>query len=68
MMAQHNPLYIPRNHLLQAALDSAESGDMQPFEQLLQRVTRPYTEVEGKAQYAQPAPADFGPFRTFCGT
>lgn len=68
MMAQHNPLYIPRNHLLQAALDSAESGDMQPFEQLLQRVTRPYTEVEGKGQYAQPAPADFGPFRTFCGT
>ncbi|WP_372871998.1 YdiU family protein [Shewanella sp.] len=64
----NNPVYIPRNHLLQAALDAAESGDMMPFEQLLKLVSHPFTEQEGFQSFALPAPDDFGSFQTFCGT
>ncbi|MBT1443569.1 YdiU family protein [Shewanella sp. JM162201] len=63
-----NPIYIPRNHLLQAALDDAEAGDMAAFEALLALVCRPFDEQPGKTGYAMPAPKDSAPFRTFCGT
>jgi len=39
-----NPLFIPRNHLVENALDAAtESGDLRAFERLLTIVTDPYT-------------------------
>jgi uncharacterized protein YdiU (UPF0061 family) len=42
-MRRSNPAFIPRNHLVQEALDAAvERQDFQPFEQLLNVVTRPY--------------------------
>jgi uncharacterized protein YdiU (UPF0061 family) len=63
-----NPVYIPRNHLVEDALDHAVNGDLAVFERLLTVVADPFTERPGLDDYAQPAPADFGPFRTFCGT
>src|SRR3546814_3276427 len=30
-----NPLYIPRNHLVEEALDAAEAGDLAPWLQLI---------------------------------
>ncbi|QYK04403.1 protein adenylyltransferase SelO [Shewanella zhangzhouensis] len=68
LMQGVNPVYVPRNHLLQGALDRAEAGDMGPFERLLEVVCRPYEERAGYEAYALGAPEDFGPFRTFCGT
>ncbi|PRZ12579.1 protein adenylyltransferase SelO [Nesterenkonia sandarakina] len=67
-MAQVNPVYIPRNHLVEEALDAATDGDLSPLHQLLEVVTDPYREREGYARYASPAPSSFGPYRTFCGT
>ncbi|MEZ5689723.1 MAG: YdiU family protein [Caenibius sp.] len=63
-----NPLYIPRNHKVEEALAAAEVGDMAPFHALLDVVTQPFTEREGLESYSQPAPDDFGPYVTFCGT
>ena len=64
-----NPIYIPRNHLVDEALAAAESGDMSPFNTLLDVVTDPFTERDGLDRYAEPAPEDFDrSFRTFCGT
>ncbi|MCW2548294.1 MAG: hypothetical protein JWN96_2754 [Mycobacterium sp.] len=63
-----NPLYIPRNHLVEEALAAATRGDLEPFEQLLQVVTRPYDERPGLERYAAAAPDDFGRYTTFCGT
>src|SRR3546814_17150720 len=37
-----NPLYIPRNHLVEEALDAAEAGDLAPWLQLLGVVRNPY--------------------------
>jgi serine/tyrosine/threonine adenylyltransferase len=63
-----NPVYIPRNHLIEEALAAATTGDLAPLERLLAVVTRPYEERPGLERYAAPAPDGFGPYRTFCGT
>ncbi|WP_228431139.1 protein adenylyltransferase SelO [Baekduia soli] len=64
-----NPVYVPRNHLVEEALAAATAGDLAPFETLVDAVTRPFEEREGLGRYAEPAPAAFaGAFRTFCGT
>ena len=63
-----NPVYIPRNHLVEEALDAATNGDLAPFERLVDAVTSPYAERPGFERYAEPAPEAFGPYRTFCGT
>ncbi|GAA3913849.1 protein adenylyltransferase SelO [Microbacterium invictum] len=63
-----NPVYIPRNHLVEEALDAATAGDMGPFERLLDAVTAPYDERPGLERYAAAAPDSFGAYRTYCGT
>jgi len=63
-----NPVYVPRNHLVEEALAAATAGDVGPVERLLDAVTRPYDERPGLERYAEPAPPDFGPYQTFCGT
>lgn len=65
-----NPVYIPRNHLVDEALDAAVAGDLDPFRVLLSLARAPYTVRSEPAyrRYAAPAPADHPPHRTFCGT
>lgn len=63
-----NPLYIPRNHLVEAALTAAETGDMTPIATLLDVLRAPFAEHPDHKEYARPAPRDFGPYKTFCGT
>ena len=68
LMDRVNPVYIPRNHLVEEALDAATAGDLGPFRRLVDVLANPYTERPGLERYAGPAPADFGSYRTFCGT
>jgi len=67
-MDRVNPIYIPRNHLVEEALTAATAGDLDPFERLLVAATNPYDERAGLERYASAAPEGFGPYRTFCGT
>lgn len=68
-MNRVNPVYVPRNHLVEAAVKTAEAtGDLELFEKLLKAVQNPYLEDGSLAGYAETAPKDFGPFVTFCGT
>lgn len=67
-MDRVNPVYIPRNHLVEEALNAATEGDLEPVQHLMHAVAAPYDERLGLERYAQPAPADFGTYRTFCGT
>ena len=67
-MDRVNPIYIPRNHLVEEALAAAVDGDLSPVERLLDAVTDPYRERPGLDRYAAAAPPDFGAYRTFCGT
>jgi uncharacterized protein YdiU (UPF0061 family) len=63
-----NPVYIPRNHLVEEALDAAVAGDLAPLGRLLEAVSAPFDERPGLQRYAEPAPGHFGAYRTFCGT
>jgi uncharacterized protein YdiU (UPF0061 family) len=67
-MDRVNPVYIPRNHLVEEALTAATAGDLDPISRLLAAVTAPYAERPGLERYTEPAPDDFGAYRTFCGT
>jgi len=66
-MDRVNPVYIPRNHRVEEALAQAAKGDMEPFRQLVDAVSRPFDERPGLADYTGPAPAG-APYVTYCGT
>ena len=63
-----NPVYIPRNHLVEEVLAAAQDNDLTPFQTLLDVLTDPFTERPGLEKYAQPAPDGNPNYRTFCGT
>ncbi|MEK6216522.1 MAG: YdiU family protein [Boseongicola sp.] len=67
-MDQTNPIYIPRNHKVQAALDAATRGDLKPYKRLLNVLSSPFDQRADLEAYEGPAPSDFGPYKTFCGT
>ncbi|MDN4163249.1 protein adenylyltransferase SelO [Nocardioides abyssi] len=67
-MDRVNPVYVPRNHLVEEALDAATAGDLGPVERLVDVLRSPYDERPGLAAYAAPAPPDFGAYTTYCGT
>jgi uncharacterized protein YdiU (UPF0061 family) len=67
-MDRVNPIYIPRNHLVEAALSAAEAEDFALLHTLIDAITHPYDRRPGLDAYTQPAPDTFGPYRTFCGT
>ena len=62
-----NPLYIPRNVHLDAALRAAHLGDPAPVREMLEAVRDPFTRRPGLAHLE--GPGDGGEhFLTFCGT
>ena len=68
-MDRANPIYIPRNHIVEEVLTAASWGDHDALDQLLSVVTRPFDERPGLDRYAQPAlTAEADGYRTFCGT
>ncbi|MTD44360.1 YdiU family protein [Conexibacter sp. W3-3-2] len=62
-----NPLYIPRNALVEEALAAATAGDLGPYEALLEVVTDPFVERPGRERYTRAAPPG-DRHVTFCGT
>jgi uncharacterized protein YdiU (UPF0061 family) len=67
-MDRVNPVYIPRNHLVEQALDEATAGDLTSFRELVEVVSEPYRERPGLERHARPAPAGCAPHVTYCGT
>ncbi len=63
-----NPVYIPRNHLVEEALTAATSGDLGPFKAFLTVLEHPFDARSESERYALPAPSGFGHYRTYCGT
>jgi uncharacterized protein YdiU (UPF0061 family) len=64
-----NPVYIPRNHQIEAAIRAAEDhGDFSVFHALHAVLQNPYGQQEGKETYMQaPEPEEVVEY-TFCGT
>ncbi len=70
LMDRANPMIIPRNHLVEQALDKANQGDLSSFETLLNRLTNPYNDQSDKIVHELdlvPAGYDMN-YKTFCGT
>jgi uncharacterized protein YdiU (UPF0061 family) len=68
-MRTANPAIIPRNHLVQAVIDAAiEREDFQPFEEMLDAVSRPYENRPELERYTRPARPEESVIATFCGT
>ncbi|WP_300009071.1 protein adenylyltransferase SelO [Pseudonocardia sp.] len=67
-MDRVNPLYVPRNHRVEDALTAATGGDLAPFHELLDAVSRPYEQRPGLEAHTGPAPAGGAPHVTYCGT
>ncbi len=64
-----NPVVIPRNHLVEAALAAAvDSDDFAPFDALLAAVSNPFAPRPADDPMTQPPAADAPPHVTFCGT
>ncbi len=68
-MTNINPVYIPRNHIVEEALTKASShGDYTNFHTLLERLKRPYRE-QWEAKDLQSIPPGFDEkYKTYCGT
>ena len=62
-----NPFVIPRNALVEAALEAAEARDMQPFNVLLSVLQQPFDPKSNIRAY-QKVPKDIRGYVTFCGT
>ncbi|MGI4755915.1 MAG: protein adenylyltransferase SelO [Janthinobacterium lividum] len=68
-MLRANPIYIPRNHLVQQIIDAAIlQQDFAPFEQLLEVLANPFEERAGLERFAMPALPEQRVTQTFCGT
>jgi serine/tyrosine/threonine adenylyltransferase len=53
-----NPVYVPRQHLLQVAIDAANKGDYSELHELMKVLRDPFTEQEGMQRYASKPPAE----------
>jgi len=64
-----NPLYIPRNHLVEEAIVAAvERADLAPFRRLIAVLSGPYEEQASAQRYATPPRPEEVVHQTFCGT
>ena len=68
-MRRVNPVFIPRNHLVEAALAAAEiDGDLSQIERMLAVLRHPYQEQSGQGLFESIPDETDQPYKTFCGT
>jgi uncharacterized protein YdiU (UPF0061 family) len=64
-----NPVFIPRNHLVEEALQAAaEHSDFAPFNTLADLLVKPFAYDSALARYATPPRPEEEVRQTFCGT
>eukprot|EP00913_Durusdinium_trenchii_P019516 g18346.t1 len=68
LMRRTNPVYIPRNHRIEEAIEAGNAGDYAPFHRLHEVLRQPFTARPEFAEYeSAPTPAEVV-HATFCGT
>ena len=68
-MLAANPVYIPRNHLVEEAIVAAtEDGNFEPFHTLVDRLADPFSYDPAMMRYATPPRPEQVVGKTFCGT
>ena len=67
IMKRNNPVVIPRNHIVENALNFANQGDLEPTVKLIDILSKPYITHEDIKDYQQPSRSS-EKYQTFCGT
>lgn len=68
-MREVNPIYIPRNHLVEEVIDMAtHQNDFGAFHALLDTLAKPYVLDSKKGKFAVPPRPEQEVRQTFCGT
>ena len=70
LMQEANPRYIPRNYLVEEALDEyLDTGELSKFKELLTVLENPYTSKDMGSKFQQPPPREFdAEYTTYCNT
>ena len=68
LMAQNNPIFIPRNHLVDAAIKASYKGDLSLTNDLLTATGKPFSYDPNWQHLATPPQAEQIIANTFCGT
>ncbi|MCP4915109.1 MAG: YdiU family protein [Oligoflexia bacterium] len=67
-MKENNPLYIPRNHLVEKAINRAYEGDYSYFHELNEILATPFKREDVKVEFTKPPTPEEEVKQTFCGT
>ncbi len=67
-MRRVNPVFVPRNHRIEEAIQAGERADFEPFHRLNRVLSRPYEEQEENRAYENPPLPHEVVAATFCGT
>jgi uncharacterized protein YdiU (UPF0061 family) len=67
-MRRANPMFIPRNHRIQEAIEAAIRDDFAPFDLLLKVFARPHDDQPDVGHLAEPPRPEERVRATFCGT
>jgi serine/tyrosine/threonine adenylyltransferase len=67
-MRATNPIFIPRNHLVEEAIERTYAGDNSAFDQLNVRLSNPFDYATEDSRFALPPELHQVIQQTFCGT
>jgi uncharacterized protein YdiU (UPF0061 family) len=68
-MQKSNPIFIPRNHLVENIIQAAvENNDFSKMEEFIEVLKRPFDDRSQFADYAKPPKPNEIVAHTFCGT
>ena len=68
-MESINPVFIPRNHLIEKVIESAvKDNDFQLFQDLLLALSNPYEDNENFEVFKLPPRSNEIVHQTYCGT
>lgn len=68
VMQRSNPIFVPRNHLIEEAIAAALRHDLSVFDRLHAVLTRPYIYQADCDDLLEPPGDEQWQYRTFCGT
>tara|TARA_B100001175_G_scaffold156924_1_gene132932 strand:+ start:389 stop:1852 length:1464 start_codon:yes stop_codon:yes gene_type:complete len=63
-----NPIFIPRNHLVEEVIVEAYEGDLAPLKKLVEILNNPYERSNNLDYFANPPEVINESYKTFCGT
>ncbi len=68
LMKKNNPIVIPRNHIVEEALNLAHEGNLSLFTEFLDALRAPYNIKDIPNRFLDPPSKDQRVYQTFCGT